>query len=390
MRKLLFAALLLPLLSACTSSEPANAECDIIAVVLPAGDLSRQPVIGNRTVDITVTIDADVTALAPEFELTPGATINPPSGTARDFTDPQIYTVTSQDGQWSKDYVISVNRPDVISLQYSFENIRQISARGGKSIYDEFYEVKATGEEEFAWATANSAFVMTLQGTTPSTFPTYQGDEGVMGKCAVLVTRNTGTFGAGVGKPMAAGSLFMGRFDGTTAIANPLGATHFGEGMTFVQIPVYFSGSYRYKPGETYCTLNANKKLEEVPGKVDEFNIYAVLFETSDDVQYLNGANVLSADNPAIVATAEFTPGEKTFDNRWVTFKHPFRYRRAIDPAKLLQGKYSITVVASSSMDGDSFSGAIGSTLMVDELSIQCLENLEDYGGETSPSPQKR
>ena len=41
---------------------------------------------------------ADVTALAPVFTLSPFATAVPPSGVARDFTRPQIYTVTAQDG----------------------------------------------------------------------------------------------------------------------------------------------------------------------------------------------------------------------------------------------------------------------------------------------------
>ncbi|MDE6333758.1 MAG: PCMD domain-containing protein, partial [Muribaculaceae bacterium] len=45
---------------------------------------------------------------------------------------------------------------------------------------------------------------------------------------------------------------------------------------------------------------------------------------------------------------------------------------RTIDQQKLKEGMYNITVVMSSSQDGDYFSGAIGSTLKVDELLITC------------------
>jgi beta-xylosidase/uncharacterized protein YjdB len=40
----------------------------------------------------------DVTTLAPEFTLAPGASISPASGTARDFSEPVTYTVTGSDG----------------------------------------------------------------------------------------------------------------------------------------------------------------------------------------------------------------------------------------------------------------------------------------------------
>ena len=124
----------------CIQEEPLNAECDIIAVTLPGNVLNRAPRIDNDKVVLIVKNDVSLLALAPEFELTPGATISPASGTTLNFVFPQTYTVTSQDGKWSKRYTVEVQRNNTISLDYGFEHVRQISALGGTCQYDEFYE----------------------------------------------------------------------------------------------------------------------------------------------------------------------------------------------------------------------------------------------------------
>ena len=67
----------------------------------------------------------DVTRMAPEFKLTPGAVIEPASGTVRDFTTPKLYKVTSQDGRWNKSYLVSVIETDLPTL-FSFEDWKEI------------------------------------------------------------------------------------------------------------------------------------------------------------------------------------------------------------------------------------------------------------------------
>ncbi len=361
-------------LSSCIKDEPLNSECDILSVTVPGDVLNREPVISNNKVTLVVKDGVDVTHLAPEFTLSEGAMIDPPSGTVRNFTNPQTYTTTSQNGEWQKTYVVEVqqNNSD-ISLYYDFETVRRISALGGMCSYDEFYELSATGQDALVWASANSAFALTLQGTTPNTFPTYQGDGGIDGsKCVVLVTRSTGSFGARVKKPMAAGNLFFGTFDGTNALANPLGATHFG--IPFGQVPTYFSGYYKYTAGATYYEPDEDGSLVAVSGKTDMFNLYAVLYETSTGHEWLDGTDVLAADNSMIICTAEIPDRKQCTD--WTYFSVPFTYRagKSIDPDLLKAGKYNIAIVMSSSEKGDYFCGAIGSTLMVDELTLTCAE----------------
>ncbi|MEV6342837.1 family 43 glycosylhydrolase [Actinoplanes sp. NPDC051851] len=56
----------------------------------------------SGTIKLPVAEGTGVTALAPEFTLAHGATIDPPSGTVRDFTQPVTYTVKGSDGSERK------------------------------------------------------------------------------------------------------------------------------------------------------------------------------------------------------------------------------------------------------------------------------------------------
>ncbi|PID88896.1 MAG: hypothetical protein CSB02_00310 [Bacteroidia bacterium] len=46
------------------------------------------------------------------------------------------------------------------------------------------------------------------------------------------------------------------------------------------------------------------------------------------------------------------------------------REGKAIDQQKLKEGKYNLTIVLTSSKDGQLYNGAIGSTLFVDEIEL--------------------
>jgi len=60
----------------------------------------------NHTVTIQVSYGTDLTSLIPLITVSPGATINPASGVARNFSSPVVYTVTS--GSSSQDWIITV------------------------------------------------------------------------------------------------------------------------------------------------------------------------------------------------------------------------------------------------------------------------------------------
>ena len=63
--------------------------------------------VNGATLTLFVPESTDVKALAPTFDLARFSTANPPSGTARDFTKPQTYTITAQDKS-TRDYIVHV------------------------------------------------------------------------------------------------------------------------------------------------------------------------------------------------------------------------------------------------------------------------------------------
>ena len=64
--------------------------------------------ISDSNITVTVPAGTDVTALVPTIEFSTGASVNPESEVAQDFTFPAaLYTVTAEDGS-TKDYIVLV------------------------------------------------------------------------------------------------------------------------------------------------------------------------------------------------------------------------------------------------------------------------------------------
>ena len=186
-----------------------------------------------------------------------------------------------------------------------------------------------------------------------------------------LETKSTGSLGTAIA-PMgiAAGNLFIGEFDASQAL-NPNGgammATRFGR--AFYQEPLQFTGWYKYKSAGQ-C-VDGNRK--PIPDSYDKGDIYAVLYRNHDD----NGAAfVLHGDDVKtsrqIVAMAQVP--EVTDVDDWTEFTVDFEYSEEIDRELLANGGYSLAVVFTSSIEGASFRGAIGSTLYIDEVKVICAE----------------
>ena len=154
--------------ASCIKDEAPNQEADIVAAKAGSeGLLIREPLITNNEVKFFVNGGNDLTHLAPQFELTPGATIEPVSGTVRNFLTPQTYTVTSQDGQWKKQYKVSFVSNDV-ATEYHFENMRWYKAKRQwddkeeSSFFHIFYELPAP-KDTMDWGSGNAGFLITNQ-----------------------------------------------------------------------------------------------------------------------------------------------------------------------------------------------------------------------------------
>ncbi|MGM9760496.1 MAG: PCMD domain-containing protein [Parabacteroides sp.] len=347
-------------LFSCIREEAPNAEADILTCIVPGDVLKVDPEIENETVTLTVKGDADISRLAPEFTLTPGATISPASGTAFDFSTPQKYVVTSEDRNWTKTYTVRCIVSGV-STEYHFE---QVTLEPTNHRYQIFYDILENGDS-VTWASGNGGFALTNNQLGMYEFPTMQDNNGYLGKCAKLVTCSTGDFGSMFGMPIAAGNLYIGTFDILNAIPDARKGTLLGR--PFEHVPAFLSGYYKYKAGEVY-----KKNGEPMPGMKDQCDIYAIFYETDDKVKYLDGFNGLTSPN--LVSVARIENQQET--DEWTHFYIPFVTRpgRTVDPDKLARGEYKLGIIFSSSIHGDTFEGAEGSTLFIDEVEVVCAE----------------
>lgn len=373
--KLCFALCLPLFLASCIKEEPLGNECDILSARV-VGDtytpLFYQPsqmqidnVPSNSNTIIFLVRSVDSLPLMPiYFDLSPGATITPASGSLQDFSQgPVIYTVKSEDGEWSRTYIVDFREVNsALSYLLSFEYADEELVSNGSS-YHVFYEMDGNGERYNYWASGNAGVAIIQPGWTPEQFPTYSTSEGYLGRGACLNTQLTGDLGAMMGKPIAAGNLFLGQFDVSAVLTNALEATKFG--IPTDRQPVKVSGWYKYHPGEVFTNAN----LEEIPGRVDQAHIYAVFYRNQDasgNPVVLDGTNVLSSEY--IVSKAQLIGLPPT--EEWTHFEMTFEGGTA-DPAVLAAMGYNFTVVFSSSKDGDLFEGAVGSTLYIDEVEVE-------------------
>ena len=315
----------------CIREEAPNTEADILSCEVDGDLLIRRPVITNDEIKLYINGWDDVSHVAPRFALTPGATITPASGTARDFSHPQTYTVTSQDQQWKKTYTVRFVADDA-ATEYHFDNARYYEF-GNKRFFHIFYDTTADGAE-MTWGSGNAGFMILNNSAPAEDYPTSQSEDGYRGRCAKLVTN----------------------------LGNMAKSTHFG--IPFRKKPKALLGYYKYKAGETVTDQN----LTPQSLLKDTCDIYAVFYETTSDVPHLDGTNIKT--HPNIVMIAQLKDRKQT--NVWTPFFIPFETvnGRQIDEQKLRNGIYNLAIVLSSSQGGAQFIGAVGSTLYVDEMQL--------------------
>lgn len=367
-------------MTSCFKDEPLNAECDIEEAYLHSdtpeamffnlSDSLVKVLYNESSIDFKVRKEVDRTALAPRFRITEGATIVPANGSTHDFTaGPVTYTVTSEDGQWKKEYQVSVSvqtRTVSDTICYDFENY-WLETKNQK--YYIWSDVNEDGSYANNWATGNSGFAISRSSATVDQYPTIPVVDGYDGSAVKLETCDTGAFGLMKNMRLAAGNLFIGRFDATQAILEDgaMKATMFGLTYTAGRRPVSLSGYYKYSPGAKFQDRNGNT----VSGRTDAGSIYAVLYRNTDangNAVVLYGDDVLTSSQ--IVGLADM--GEVPAAEGWTYFEVPFEYYEEVSQDLLDNYGYNLTVVFSSSIDGATFEGAIGSILYIDKVRLVC------------------
>ena len=366
------------LLTGCIKDDPLNAECDITNVYVcvsnpediffHASDTMVHISSEESTVQFTVRRTADLTHLSPRFTITEGATINPANGSTHDFSQgPVSYTVTSQDRQWSRQYQVCFQPVTVTvadTVKYDFEHF---GLDGNYAKYYEWFEENG-GVAERLWATGNGGFFLANSTKAADEYPTVPSDDGVDGKCVKLTTLDTGPLGRSTGRPIAAGNMFLGYFNTELTLRDALHATEMG--VPFTHRPHKLTGYYRFQPGREY----KNKAQQVLENRTDSADIYAVLYRNHDEAgraMVLYGDNVLTS--PLIVSKARV--GYVKPSNEWTFFEEDFMLLDEVDEELLSNRGYNLALVFSSSINGASFEGAIGSTLYVDKIRIICTHN---------------
>lgn len=368
---LLVVAVVCTLLTGCFKDEPANSECDITAAWVHVDDPSQAffslsdtlvSVQSDKSrIEFNVKKGTDLTAMSPLFAITDGATIVPASGSTHDFSEGRQvnYRVTSEDGAWHRDYTVEFvpeRRFDGNVICFDFE---QYSLDGKCYVWSD-------PNPYCTWATGNAGFAIARSGAEPDEYPSVPMANGHDGAAVALETRDTGNIGAMGNMRLAAGNLFLGTFDVTNAITgNALVSTKFG--VRFDRKPLKLMGYYTYQPGAKYQDENGN----EVVDVKDSAAIYAVMYrnhDTEGNEIVLDGSNIQSSNH--IVGKARMGKIEPT--SEWTPFEIEFNYTSEIDPQLLHNYGYNLTIVFSSSKDGDLFKGAIGSKLCIDTVRLIC------------------
>ena len=383
MNKVIMAFALCLSITSCIKDEAPNNECDIESAWVEGAELEknfyqtaamRKENISSTETSITFIVRSMMmlpTQIPVNFKITPGANIEPANGSPQDFTKGAVtYTVTSEDRQWSRSYKVVFVEPELPKSKFSFEHAD--TAEGGifiKNFYHQFYEPGDNGGKQRLWASGNPGFALTqFSGAGPELFPTYRTDNGFEGHGVRLETMSAGDLGMSMGKPIAAGNLFLGRFIVEQTAVDPLKATEFG--VRWDKEPLRVTGYYKYQPGKDFT----NDKMETVPGRTDEASIYAVFYRNIDadgKPYFLYGGDVADLDkvmdNPQVYKIASVASLPPT--DQWTRFEMFFE---GIDaPAEMVANHdFNLAIVCSSSKSGAWFEGAIGSTLYIDEVEV--------------------
>jgi len=284
-----------------------------------------------------------------KLELSSFASTSLQTGTLLDFSTDVLVIVTAEDGtsrQWTITPEVATDNP-----QLTNSNFNEWYKTGGN------YFEPGTSAETTIWGTGNPGTqLLNLFATTPLD---RQGED----KAARLETLSNGSFPAGLGFPISAGTIYTGKFNSANLDpTDPRAAIDFGT--NFSGRPNSFEIEYSYAPGSE----NKDKSGAPLPYG-DACDIYVLLeVRTNNDSRRLATAWFRSDEAVPDLTTIEvgFTYGE--LDNSFPDYMRPAndKYVSADSAAFILPTH--LTFVGTSSFEGDLFNGAVGSTLILDNL----------------------
>lgn len=360
MKQLLLFALPIIFLSSCIRNEALNPEADILSFSFPANSLRTDSVEIYNDYIIAYPkqkVNLKDSAIA-HIEVSQGAIYqrieNPLTNDTLFYID-----VTSESKEYTKRYAIieSGNFPESFGFEtwvkpsssFQYENPREASLLWYSS----------NNGAAIAWSKPSkpaSEYLIRkikINGSTAVELRTMEGPYDIAGGVAYI--------------PCLSGSLYLGGFNPLTGLTDPLKSTTFGVPFNSGK-PSRLAGYYMYKEG-TDDFINSDGTKDK--NKKDICSIYAVLYKTDQNVQFLYGDNVI--DSPNIIARAEIKEEDIRQGNEFIYFDVEFDYDSYKIPFswnELYDNKYKLTIVFASSKRGNYYEGRPGSTLIIDNVSF--------------------
>lgn len=351
--------LLIVLFFSCIKDDALNPEADILSISFPENSLRTKKI--NVYNDYIVVYPKRNVKLQVEdirlIEVSEGASYqlknNTTQGDTLFFID-----VTSQSKEYTKTYSI-IQVGDFPSI-FGFETW---IAPGAGYLYENPID------NSMQWYSSNNGVAIAWNNSSKAAgeYPVRQIR--ISGNTAAELRTMTGPGSIAGGItfiPCLAGSLYLGGFSPLTGLSNPLKSTLFGVPFNSGR-PSKLTGRYIYKEGvENYINRDGSRDAT----KKDTCAIYAVLFKTDDEVEFLYGDNIDRSAN--IIARAEVDPQNIRPGTGFVSFEAGFdySYSTSFDWDELENNEYKLTIVFTSSHKGGYYEGRPGNTLIVDDIQL--------------------
>ena len=301
---------------------------------------------------VEIPAGVDLTAIAIEkLEISSFATSDKIVGDILDLNTPQSIIVTAEDGSiynWTITSFVAASNPQLdnfdLNLWYKTST--------------DYFEPGADAASTI-WGTGNPGTqILNKLATTPL-------DLGVDNLAAKMETLDNGRLAGTFGAPISTGSIFTGVFNSDNIDpSNPEAAIEFGT--PFAGRPKKLRIKYAYVPGPENKDKNGN-----ILAYGDACDIYALLeVRAGGKTERLATAWFRSDAQQSEPTDLEipFTYGE--LDDSFPSYTRPVDHGYVSRDSASFVLPTHITFVGSSGFDGANFAGAIGSTLIIDDVEM--------------------
>ncbi|MDR1504845.1 MAG: PCMD domain-containing protein [Prevotella sp.] len=356
--------------TACSDDDddPKSAESALLEMKFDDDIVTVQPIITGTDIKFFVAYDAteeDLKEMVPAITVSNKATVNPASGSKVDFSgDPVKFTVTAEDGINKTVYSVSYQRIG----KYDFEEWVEegVANHFASGLKIPFYAPVGS------WSSSNKGAALIISSGKATQVVVTKTDDAHSGNGAArietILSNNIDGTGSSMYPVVTTGSLFLGSF---SVSLNVLASTKFG--IPYNKKTVAIKGYYKYLPGTDFyrSTEKSRNKVTLEENTTDKCAINAILYEIDDENSpYITGVDTYKFEkNEKLVAVAKLADG--TAKAEYTAFQIDFKDKDgntayAYDPTK----KYRMSIICSSSAEGDTFSGAPGSVLFVDDIEV--------------------